>query len=106
MSLCPEILSSVSFAPTAALLPIARLNVNRLSAIALRENYGGITGHYLFMTNALLRKHRARGQKAGTGYVCSKNCLFRELNRGVDWIFSDNAVELQAIIHKTRKRAH
>ena len=33
-----------------------------------------------------------------TGYVNSKNCLFRELNRGVEWIFSDNAVELQKMV--------
>jgi glycerophosphoryl diester phosphodiesterase len=35
-----------------------------------------------------------------TGYVNSKNCLFRELNRGVEWIFSDNAVELQKVVNQ------
>jgi len=35
-----------------------------------------------------------------TGYVNSKNCLFREVNRGVEWTFSDNAVELQKIVNR------
>jgi len=39
------------------------------------------------------------GQSIGTGYICSKNCLIRELNRGVKWIFSNNAVELQGILN-------
>jgi hypothetical protein len=32
--------------------------------------------------------------------VNSKNCLFRELNRNVEWIFSDNAVELQKVVNQ------
>jgi glycerophosphoryl diester phosphodiesterase len=39
-------------------------------------------------------------QNLATGYVNSKNCLFRELNRGVEWIFSDNAVALQKIVNQ------
>jgi glycerophosphoryl diester phosphodiesterase len=47
-----------------------------------------------------LKKHRKLKQKLATGYVNSKNCLFRELNRDVEWIFSDNAVELQQIVNQ------
>ena len=32
-----------------------------------------------------------------TGFISSKNCLFRELNRSVDWIFSNDAVKIQKI---------
>ena len=41
------------------------------------------------MNRTILRKHHRNGRKIGTGYVRSRNCLFRELNRGVDWIFMD-----------------
>ncbi|MBI5063363.1 MAG: hypothetical protein HZB87_07865 [Desulfatitalea sp.] len=34
----------------------------------------------------------------GTAYPRSANCLFRELNRKVDFIFSNHAAGLQAII--------
>jgi len=33
----------------------------------------------------------------GTAYIKSRNSLFRELNRGVEWIFSNNAIEIQSI---------
>jgi glycerophosphoryl diester phosphodiesterase len=29
--------------------------------------------------------------------VASRNCLFRELNRGIRWIFSNDAVRIQKI---------
>jgi glycerophosphoryl diester phosphodiesterase len=42
-------------------------------------------------------------QKMGTGYIGSKNCLFRELNRGIEWIFSNNAADLQKIVQHLLK---
>jgi len=47
-----------------------------------------------------LKKHRQKDQRVGTGYPGSKNCLLREVNRGVEWIFSNNAGELQEIINR------
>ena len=52
---------------------------------------------YLLISDRLLKKHHIKNQFIGTGYVRSKNCLFRELNRGVEWIFSNHALELQSI---------
>jgi glycerophosphoryl diester phosphodiesterase len=39
--------------------------------------------------------HHRKRQRVGTGYIASPGCLFRELNRGVDWIFSNHAEGLQ-----------
>jgi glycerophosphoryl diester phosphodiesterase len=68
--------------------------------MAIEQNYSGFAGHYVLLTRARLKKHRKLEQKLATGYVNSKNCLFRELNRNVEWIFSDNAVELQQIVNE------
>ena len=46
----------------------------------------------------LKARHAAQGQRLGTGFPASKNCLFRELNRGIEWVFTNNAVALQRII--------
>lgn len=100
MSLDPDMFRFVDFAPREAMLPIAQLRFREFSRLARRKCYGGITGHYLFLSNALIRKHRDIGQMAGTGFVKSRNCLFREINRGVDWIFSDHAEKLQGIIQQ------
>ncbi|MCJ7830085.1 MAG: glycerophosphodiester phosphodiesterase [Desulfobacterales bacterium] len=95
LALDPERFAPVDFVPSAALLPVAELNLRRLSRQAIRFRYGGITGHYLLMTAVRIRRHRRRGQRVGTGFVNSKNCLFRELNRGVEWVFTNNAAALE-----------
>ena len=100
LSLTPEMFKLIDFVPTSAFIPIARLNFLRFSKLALQERYTGVAGHYLFLTIPRLKKHYHHQQKVGTGYIKSKNCLFRELNRGVEWIFSNNAGELQAIVNK------
>jgi glycerophosphoryl diester phosphodiesterase len=103
ISLQPEMFQTINFVPTSAFLPSARFNIKALSKLALNKNYGGIAGHYFILTNRILRKHHMNGQSIGTGYICSKNSLIRELNRGVKWIFSNNAVELQGILNSLLK---
>ena len=106
ISLVPGIFSIIDFVPKSTFIPVARLNLRSMSKIALQSNYGGVAGHYLLVTNSLIRKHMDKNQKIGTGFVDSENCLFRELNRGTEWIFSNNAAELQTIINSYLKRAN
>lgn len=98
LSLSPGIFDLIDTLPGSAFLPIARIRLSSLSRTSLARQYGGITGHYLFVPTATVKRHQAKGQAVGTGFVGSKNCLFRELNRGVDWIFSNDAVKMQAIL--------
>ena len=98
LSLTPEMFDLVPYAPPEVFLPIARLEVKQFSRLSLRQSYGGINGHYLFITGRRIEKHRQAGQSIGTGYVSSKNCLFREIRRKVEWIFSNHAVYLQSIV--------
>lgn len=100
LTLTPEMFKLIAFVPKSAFIPIARFNFLRLSKLAIEQNYTGLAGHYLLLTAFRLKKHRKSQQKLGTGYINSKNCLFRELNRGVEWVFSDNAVELQKIVNQ------
>jgi glycerophosphoryl diester phosphodiesterase len=73
---------------------VAELNVAQLSQLALRNNYGGIAGHYLLIGKKLIQRHQDAGQKIGTGFISSKSLLYREVNRKVDWLFTDNALSL------------
>ena len=100
LTLRPKMFNLIECVPKSALLPVAQLNFWRLSKMAIEQNYSGVAGHYVLLTRAHLKKHRKLNQKLATGYVNSKNCLFRELNRNVEWIFSDNAVELQQIVNQ------
>ncbi|MCG8610765.1 MAG: hypothetical protein MI864_09545 [Pseudomonadales bacterium] len=97
LALNPELFERVCFLDRKALLPVAELNFNALSLSALQNGYGGVTGHFLFLHQGILDKHRAASQSIGTGFIASKNGLFRELNRGVEWVFSNDAVKIQAL---------
>ena len=99
ISLKPAMFRYLRGFPSQICLPIAELNLRTISNIAIREKYGGILGHYLLINRHYRNRHGRQGQKIGTGFVASPNCLFRELNRGVEWIFSNSAGTLQRIIN-------
>ena len=103
MTLTPKMFDLITFVPASTFIPIATLNMFQLSELALEKDYCGVAGHYLLLNKAKLVKHRKKGQHVGTGYPASKNCLFREINRGVEWIFSNNAGELQEIANRLTK---
>jgi glycerophosphoryl diester phosphodiesterase len=94
LSLNPEMFDLISFVAPEVCLPIATKNIRTYSRLALAKGYGGINGHYLLVSNDMIFRHHQKNQKVGTGFVESANCLFRELNRGVDWVFSNDAVKL------------
>lgn len=98
ISLSPRIFNIIDFVPETAFIPVAKFNAGRLSEIALNKNYGGIAGHYLLISDTMFKKHKEKNQKIGTGFIGSRNSLFRELNRGAEWIFSNNAAKLQKIV--------
>jgi glycerophosphoryl diester phosphodiesterase len=97
LSLNPAMFRYVDFVPSSTYLVVSRLNLKEMSRAAIEGGFKGIAGHYLFVTNRFMALHRANRQKIGTGYIASRNSLFRELDRGVDWIFSNNANRLQQI---------
>jgi len=100
LALCPTLFRNVDFVPPETCLPIAQTNLSVISEEAICKHYGGITGHYLLMTDRIRRRHRAQHQGVGTGFVNSLNCLFREINRNSEWIFSETAASLQADVKR------
>lgn len=99
LSLNPEMFDLISFVTPEVCLPIAVNNIKTFSRLALTRGYGGINGHYLLVNREMIFRHHQKNQRVGTGFVESVNCLFRELNRGVDWVFSNDAAKLQMEIN-------
>ena len=104
ISLRKQMLEKINFLDNTAKILVAEFNVNELSRIALEKNYAGFAGHYILIGNKVVRKHLKSGQKIGVGYPRSKNSLFRELNRSVEWIFSNDAVGLNSIFQTELKK--
>ena len=97
LALAPSLFEPLDFLPSESFFPVAEMNVSTMSTQAIAGGYAGMGGHYLLLTNRVKRNHDACGQRLGTGFPSSRNTLFRELNRGIEWIFSNDAVALQHI---------
>lgn len=95
MSLHPDMFGYFGFLPAKAFVPIARMRIDRFSRMAATHQWGGLAGHFLLATDGLLNRHHQLGQNIGTGFADSRRCLFREVARRVDWIFSNRAAALQ-----------
>lgn len=92
LSLDPAIFSSLSQFPKKSLLLVAvHNNVKEFCDLSIIRNYGGVMGNYLLLTTKRLHQLSDGHQAAGVGFVNSKNSLYRELNRGVKWIFTNQA---------------
>jgi glycerophosphoryl diester phosphodiesterase len=98
LSLYPHLFPDISFTPPETLLPIAETNTDAVSDLVLQRGYGGMTGHYMLLQNNTVRKLSRNRLPVGTGFINSKNCLYREVTRGVTWLFSDRATEIQKLM--------
>ena len=101
LSLQEDLFRLADFAGREAMLPVAQTNTRAFSELALERGYSGIAGHYMMVGAGLQARHQAAGQRVGTGFPRSRRCLYRELNRGVDWIFTNDAVYLQSLLPPT-----
>ena len=99
MSLDIPRLSTINFVDSTCFLTISKLNAFAFSNATLKQNYAGITGHYLLMNNNLINHHHKIKQKVGVGFPESKNCLFRQINKDVDWIFTNQPITQQKLIN-------
>jgi glycerophosphoryl diester phosphodiesterase len=97
MALHPDMFGCFDFVPPKAFIPIAQTRIDRFSRLAAANGWGGLAGHYLLINRRVLNHHHGLSQGVGTGFVDSRHCLFREVARGVDWIFSNRAAEMQTL---------
>ncbi|MBT8433745.1 MAG: glycerophosphodiester phosphodiesterase, partial [Gammaproteobacteria bacterium] len=99
-----DLFDLVKFAGTGACLPVAELDMGRVSREALLHNSAGACGHYLLLNGDMIKRHHRQGQRVGTGFIASRFSLYRELNRGVDWVFTNHALKLTAIRQQLLRR--
>lgn len=102
LSLDPILFETFDIRPQKACLPVALANMRSVHRKTLDSRYGGITGHFVLLSDKIKRSHEQAGRRVGTGFIRSRNCLYRELNRNVEWIFSNDAVKLQRIVDSLR----
>jgi glycerophosphoryl diester phosphodiesterase len=99
-----DLFDLVKFAGGDACLPVAELKTRNFSRATLASDLAGVCGHYLLLNRDMIKHHHRQGQKVGTGFIASRFSLYRELNRGVDWIFTNHALRLTAIRQQLLRR--
>lgn len=97
LALEADLFAPAAFAGPAACLLVAELGIGAFSNEVITREYGGLCGQYLLLNRRLIGLHHARGQQLGTGFASSRFCFYRELNRRVDWIFTNHALKLGAM---------
>ena len=95
LSLDPNWLQRLDFSPPHSCIPIAQMNLRAVFRAMQTNAWGGLAGHYAMIRAAHIEALRTRGARVGTGYINSTNCLYREVARGVNWLFSDRPLALQ-----------
>lgn len=75
------------------LIPVHN-NVTQLCKLALEKSYGGVLGHYLFLTNRHIQSLISADKAYGVGFVESKASLYREMSRQIPWLFSNNVAAI------------
>jgi glycerophosphoryl diester phosphodiesterase len=103
MALRTKIFDAFPWMPRKACLTISTSDTFKMARITIKKNYGGHTGYYVLLTNSLINRHKAHGQIVGTGFICSKSILFREINRGVELLYSNQSISFQEIINDLLK---
>jgi len=100
ISLKVDLLARLTAFPVEALLLVpTHYNVGSFCRESLAKPYGGILGHYSLLTARKIAQLRQANQQIGVGFVESKYSLYREVNRGIHWLFTDNAAALMEIMH-------
>jgi glycerophosphoryl diester phosphodiesterase len=95
LSLVPEMFGWLPDIPAGATMGIARLNTADISAESLAAGRFGCSGHYALIGRRRIEAHHAAGQSVGVGFPASRSVLYREVARGVDYVFTNLAREAE-----------
>lgn len=100
LTLNSAIFASLTQVPKESLLLVATLNnVQEFCTLCIKQNYGGVLGHYLLMHKKAIDQLRLAQKIVGVGMVDSKYSLYRELNRRINWLFTDRCAEITLYLH-------
>lgn len=103
LSLDEPVFAAMTLFPRSVMLLVAgHNNAAKFCRLSLQKNYGGVLGHYLLLGERRINRLRKANQKVGVGFVDSRFSLYRELNRGIQWVFSNDALRVSQCLEKLR----
>lgn len=94
LALHPDIVRVTPQLPARAWVLVGELRTSHLIDEALRQNLGGVAGHYALLTDGKIERLHKASQSVGCGFITSKNLFNREWTRKVDWVFTNSLANL------------
>lgn len=91
----PPYLNAFKTLPKEAFISVIWLNPGEIFRAGFELGHGGIAGHFLFFSQRRINELHKQNKGVGVGFLDSKNSLYRELNRGVNWIFTNTPLKLR-----------
>lgn len=95
LSLKPAMFRDLPGLPAAQTLNAGRINAGEISREALAAGRAGIAPHYLALRAHHIQQHHAAQQVVGCGFPRSRAVLLWEIARGVNYIFTNHAAQLE-----------
>lgn len=95
LSLQPDLFFDSNL-PRETWVMVGDFNLAALTKECLNQGFGGVAGHYLWMTRNLIEQLHKAQKKCGVGFVPTPNLLRREWVRGVDWAFTNSLHNFKA----------
>lgn len=104
LSLDASIFRALSQCSKCSLLLVAEHNnVREFCNLSLKEQYGGVLGHYFLLSTKLVKLLKTARQNAGVGFIDTQYGLYRELNRDMNWIFTNRVDAMSTYLHTLLK---
>ena len=100
MSLDLDRFTNLHFSDSKAFVSIARTNIKSIYQASTKMDLGGFTGQYLLLTGKMTDQCHKQNILVGTGFSDNKFLFYREANRGIDWIFTNKAIEIAELKSK------
>lgn len=98
--------TDIPFPKKSRLLVAEATNLRQYCELSLSQHYGGVLGHYAVFTKKKINQLKEANQLVGVGFVNSKFSLYRELARGVRYLFTNKAQLVCHLHHELKKTKH
>lgn len=95
MSFNLDLLQQFNIGQPNSWIGIARTNLSAMVDAVIKHDLAGVGAHYLVLNQHSIQRLQSADKSAGCGFQNSRYGLWREVNRGVEWIFTNEALKLQ-----------
>jgi glycerophosphoryl diester phosphodiesterase len=100
LTLNPSLYKNVAFIDKRAVMCVDWMNMDQTLEQVLAMGYGAISGHFMLMNDKRLKLSREKKLITGTGFIETRGALYREISRGVDWIFTNHPLRLKKYLEE------